>query len=443
MPTQTTINESPKKNGLDGLSDAEWRILQKADAKNFELLKAIHDKGIKDVADFQNYIDALLATDEAEVSEAESEPIEIVRLDSVTAEKVDWFWPEYIPLGKIALLDGDPGNGKSLFTNDIAARATSGQPMPDGAPSIQGGVVLMSLEDGLADTIVPRLEIAGADKTKIIALQGVKNSEGKYRFPTVEDTGAIKRACEKINAKLVIIDPLMGYMGLSNSWKDQDVRRALSPLAKMADEIGVAVVIVRHLNKVNSNNSIYRGGGSIGIIGAARSALLIARDPENENRRILAGIKSNLAPLPPSLSYVIENIGGIPKIVWGGISSHTADALLAIPDSQEERSALEDAKAFLEEVLLDGAVDAMEIQRQAKQAGIADKTLRRAKKVMSIISKKAEFKGGWLWALPSEDGQKMPKVVIKKNGHIGGNLATFANSQPPEGEEFNLREGVI
>ena len=264
--------------------------------------------------------------------------IDIVCLDTVTAEKVNWLWSGYIPLGKLTLLDGDPGLGKSLFALDITARISTGQPMPDGSPALHGGVVLMSLEDGLADTIVPRLEVAGADKSKIVALQGVKDLEGKFRFPTVEDIEAIGNACKKVDAKLVAIDPLMGYMGgCVNSWRDQDVRRALSPLAKMAEEIGVAVVIVRHLNKTSSSNSIYRGGGSIGIIGAARSALLIAKDPENENRRILAGIKSNLAPLPSSLSYMIENIDGIPKIVWGGVSSHTADALLAIPSSPEEK----------------------------------------------------------------------------------------------------------
>src|SRR3989338_1419166 len=367
--------------------------------------------------------------------------IDIVCLDTVTAEKVNWLWSGYIPLGKLTLLDGDPGLGKSLFALDITARISTGQPMPDGSLVLHGGVVLMSLEDGLADTIVPRLEVAGADKSKIVALQGVKDLEGKFRFPTVEDIEAIGNACKKVDAKLVAIDPLMGYMGgCVNSWRDQDVRRALSPLAKMAEEIGVAVVIVRHLNKTSSSNSIYRGGGSIGIIGAARSALLIAKDPENENRRILAGIKSNLAPLPSSLSYMIENIDGIPKIVWGGVSSHTADALLAIPSSPEEKSALEDANEFLREALLNGAVDSKEVLKQAREAGIAERTLHRAKKVMCVVSKKAEFKSGWLWVMPSEGCQNDTKVAIKNNGNLGGDLATFGNL---EGIQSDLKEVLI
>lgn len=373
----------------------------------------------------------------------ETGAIDVIRLDSVTAEKVDWLWPGYIPFGKITLLDGDPGLGKSLFTIDLASRLTTGQPMPDGTPSIQGGVVLMSLEDGLADTIVPRLEVAGANKSKIVSLQGVKDSDGQYRFPTVEDVQAIKKACESVDGKVLVIDPLMGYLGGKiNSHKDQDIRRVLSPLAKMANETGIAIIIIRHLIKSDSNNSIYRGGGSIGIIGAARSALLVAKDPENENRRILAGIKSNLAPLPPSLSYVIENIGGIPKIQWGGVSGHTADALLSIPSNPEERSALEDAKTFLEEVLVDGAVDSREVQRQAKQAGIAERTLHRAKNALNVTSKRDGFgkEGKWLWHI---DCQKTPKVAKEKLGNLRENLATFADFKPIEEMEFNLREGEL
>lgn len=447
MDSQTTTNESsesPKKPSLDNITDTEWRALQKADGKTFVLLKTLRERGIKDAEDFELFREALLAEPEPEPKPEQQESraidnIEVVNLDSVTAETVSWLWQGYIPLGKLTLIDGDPGLGKSLFSTDLASRLTTGQPMPDGSPSIQGGVVLMSLEDGLADTIVPRLNVAGADKKKIIALQGVKDADGQYRFPTIEDVSAINQACKSVNAKLLVVDPLMGYLGHKvNSHKDQDIRRALSPLAKMANETGLSIIIIRHLVKSESNNAVYRGGGSIGIIGAARSALLVAKDPENENRRILAGIKSNLAPLPPSLSYTIENVGGIPKIVWGGVSGHTADALLSIPSNPEERSALEDAKDFLKDIFFGGDVDSRDIQRQAKQAGIAERTLHRAKKALRVTSKKAEFKGGWLWAMPHEDCQESPKVAKEKGGNLGSSLATFGDSEPPEGDVLDL-----
>ncbi|MDA8103910.1 MAG: AAA family ATPase [Nitrospiraceae bacterium] len=354
----------------------------------------------------------------------------LVRLETVTPEKVEWFWYPYIPLGKITLLDGDPGNGKSLFTTDLIARCTNGGHMPDGTAGVQGGAVLMALEDGLADTIVPRLEVAGGNKSKAVALQGVPDILGNLRFPTIADVEQIANACKEIKAKLVVIDPLMGYLGDANSWKDQDIRRAMAPLVKMAEEQNVAVLVIRHLNKSAASQSMYRGGGSIGFIGLARVGLLIAKDPEDENRRILAGIKSNLAPLPASLSYCIEDHGGIPKIVWGGISNHTADALLSVPTSPEEKTAVDEAKEFLLDILELKAVEANEVIREAKKAAISERTLNRAKKLLGIRSEKSQFGGGWKWTLPGEDCQEMPKVVNKNNGNLGGNLATLGEDEP-------------
>ena len=155
--------------------------------------------------------------------------------------------------------------------------------MPDGSHGVSGGAVLITLEDGLADTIVPRLKAADADLSRIAALQAVHDSEGKPHFPTVRDIEAIKQACEKVQAKIVVIDPIMAHLdGKVNSWRDQDIRGALTPLCKLADEIGVAVIVVRHLNKASGGQAIYRGGGSIGIIGAARCAYLVAKDSRLE-----------------------------------------------------------------------------------------------------------------------------------------------------------------
>jgi hypothetical protein len=228
---------------------------------------------------------------------------------------------------------------------------------------------------------------------KLLHCKVLQMPEEGLRFPTIADVDHIARACDEVGAKLIVIDPLMAYMGDVNSWKDQDIRQGLAPLVRMAEEKNVAVIVIRHLNKSSASQSVYRGGGSIGFIGLARVSLLIAKDPENEDRRILAGIKSNLAPLPPSLSYVIENRGDIPKIAWGGTSSHTADALLAIPQTPEEKSAFDEAKDFLLDVLAEGMVNANEIFREAKRAGISEKTLRRAKRSLAVRSEKSEFGG--------------------------------------------------
>ncbi|MBI5197057.1 MAG: AAA family ATPase [Nitrospirae bacterium] len=364
----------------------------------------------------------------------------VVRLETVEPESVSWLWPGRIPVGKITLLDGDPGLGKSTVTLDLAARVSTGAPMPDGTPGVAGGVVILTLEDGLADTVVPRLKAVGADLSRIVALAGVPDHEGKLRLPTLENIEAMVRACRMVDAGLVIVDPLMGYLsGRTDSHRDQDIRAALGPLARMAEEIGVAVLVVRHLNKAGGGQSIYRGGGSIGIIGAARSALLVAKDPQDENRRVLAGIKNNLAPMPESMAFHIEGTDGGSRIVWEGATSHTADQLLSIPVSQEERSAVEDAQVFLRDLLEGGPVIAKEIQKQARGAGIAEKTLQRAKKTLGVVSKKLDSsfteKGGWSWELP-QDGQNVPKVVTKNNDHLGRNLTTLGeegpHASPPE-----------
>jgi hypothetical protein len=198
----------------------------------------------------------------------------------------------------------------------------------------------------------------------------------------------------------------------------------------MAEEKNVAVLVIRHLNKSSAFHSVYRGGGSIGFIGLARMGFLVAKDPENEDRRILAGIKSNLAPLPPSLSYVIENHAGIPKIAWGGICYHTADALLAVPQTPEERSAFDEAREFLLEALSDGAINANEVLKQAKRTGISEKTLKRAKKALAVRSEKSQFGGGWLWRLGDEGGQESPKEANKYIWPSSANLAPFAETDP-------------
>ncbi len=352
----------------------------------------------------------------------------LVRLETVTSEKVDWFWSPYIPLGKITILDGDPGTSKSLFSMDMIARCTTGKPMPDGSNGVDGGAVLMALEDGLADTVVPRLEAAGGDKTRVVALQNVSDSKGNLRIPTIQDVDHISRACREVDAKIVVIDPLMGYLGDANAHKDQDIRRAMAPLIRMAEEENVAVLVIRHLNKAAGSQSMYRGGGSIGIIGLARAGLLIAKDPDDESKRILAGTKSNLAPLPASLSYVVEGFGDIPRIVWGGVTNHTANDLLAIPITNGGTSALDEAKEFLLEVLVDGPMEGDKVEGQAKKAGISKKTLWRAKKSLSVKSKKIAFDSPWFWRLPSEDGHGTPKGVTQIDDHLGDDVAAFGEN---------------
>src|SRR5262249_12982879 len=156
----------------------------------------------------------------------------------------------------------------------------------------------------------PRLDVAGADVGRVVHLTAVRDGSDK-RLPDLRDLDPIRTAIREVNAKLVIVDPLMAYLpGKVDSHRDQDVKRVLAPLAALASETGVAVLVIRHLNKTPSRNHLYRGGGSIAIIGAARSGLLVAPDPDDQEgkRRVLVSTKSNLSERAEALTYAIESI---------------------------------------------------------------------------------------------------------------------------------------
>ena len=226
----------------------------------------------------------------------------------VAPERVRWLWRGRIPLGKVTVLDGDPGLGKSTLMADIAARVTTARLLPDDSRSAldnPASVLVLSAEDGAGDTIRPRLEAAGADLERVQIWHCNLDDDASEMLPSLpEDIGLLANLIQEHEVALVTIDPLMAYLSANtHSFRDQDVRRALAPLAKVGEATGAAIVLVRHLNKAPGGAAIYRGGGSIGIIGAARSGLLVAKHPDDETRRVLASTKSNLGPPPPSLAY--------------------------------------------------------------------------------------------------------------------------------------------
>jgi hypothetical protein len=263
-------------------------------------------------------------------------------LSGVEPEEVSWLWPSWLALGKLALVDGDPGLGKSAMTLDLAARVSTGKVFPDGAECEAAGAVLLSAEDGLADTIRPRLDAAGADTSRILALATVPDENGHDRLLSIpEDIPLIEKGIRRVGARLVVVDPLMAFLsGETNSHRDQDVRRALAPLAGLAERTGASVLVVRHLNKAAANNPLYRGGGSIGIIGAARMEFVVGKDPQDENRRVVASTKNNLAKPPKSLMFTLEEAeGGSVRANWLGQSEVSAKDLLATSQDQEHAGA--------------------------------------------------------------------------------------------------------
>jgi len=273
-------------------------------------------------------------------------------------------------------------------------------------------------EDGLGDTIRPRLEAAGADLTRVWAFTGIPTPEGGERLPMLpEDGDAIREAVEKHAARMLILDPLFAYVsGEINIFKDGDMRRALQPLVRIGEELGCTSLVLRHLNKAPGGKAIYRGGGSIGIIGAARAGLLVAEDPDDETRRVLAVVKCNLGPKAPAIAYRLVPAMDVTRVAWEGVTKHTARQLLAGPG---EDGAGTEAETFLRDVLAAGPVASQDVKKQ----GVFERTLWRAKAALGIRATRHGFggAGGWFWELPAidcQEDQSLPKP------------ATFERRQP-------------
>jgi hypothetical protein len=250
------------------------------------------------------------------------------------------------------LLVGDPGLCKSWITLDLAARLSAGRGMPDDAPAVPpGDVILLSAEDGLADTIRPRLDALGADVARIHHLAVVRAGDAE-RPVQLTDTAALECAIRETGARLIIIDPIAAYLGSTDAHRDAEVRGLMAPLAALAELTDAAILGVMHLAKSTQRPAIYRAVGSIAFAAAARTVLAVAADPERDDRRIMAAVKSNLAASPAALADTLSD----GRLVWAAepVSQVDVDTLLSGPvlDRQERRAADE----WLQERLADGPV---------------------------------------------------------------------------------------
>jgi putative DNA primase/helicase len=367
-----------------------------------------------------------------------------VLASDVKAEKVRWLWQHRIPLGEITILDGDPGVGKSSIALDIAARVTTGSPMP-GEPTERSGprgVVYVSLEDSPSHTLKPRLEAAGADLQRVRIVTAILGSDNSPHTPEIPgDLLDIEKAIQSVDAALLILDPLIACLtSETDSHKDQDVRRSIAPLESLAERRGVAVLGIRHLNKMKGGNALYRGGGSIAWIAGARMGLLAARDPDNPSYRVLAPTKSNLGPEPPALRYCIAPYQDIVRIEWTGESRHRAVNLLTDSEGEEGRSDLEDAITFLRVELSGGRVATTEIVKAGARLGYSPRTLERARSKLGVISK-PHLDGGqrkWYLELPkaaTEEAKTTPDggvAVLTQAAEPGNvNSTTYTKTATP------------
>lgn len=325
-----------------------------------------------------------------------------VSLSTQTPDEVRWAWPNRIPYGAVTFLDGDPGVGKTTLWADIAARLSSGRTMfnCDGKPSPKG-VLLILAEDDLGSVIVPKLQAQGADLTRIRAYDGRADLESSFMFPDAMQT--IEREAAEIDAKLIVIDPIMAFLA-GNAYSDQSVRKTMGPLASFAERNNAAVLLVRHQTKGGARSPLYRGSGSIGLSAAARSGLLVASAPGDPNQRILAQYKSNYGRYARSLCFEITECGKASRIAWIGESRFGADEL-ASGSNHDDRSVLQEAIYVIFSLLAEERLAAKEAKTKATDAGVSTATLKRAKKVLGVQSIRVGFgkNSQFFWELPEQD----------------------------------------
>lgn len=312
--------------------------------------------------------------------------MEIHRADQLVERPVAWLWPGFLPMGKLVLIDGDPGDGKSVMTCDLAARLSRGGTLPDGTRSPLGPIssVMISAEDDPEDTIKPRLRVAGADLRRITLITGGSAENSPFDLGT--DLDALEAHITENKIGLCVIDPLMAFLpGTVDTHRDADVRRALHPLSRMAMRTGCVILIVRHMTK-GRTKAITAGGGSIGIIGAARVGYMIAPHPEDESQRVMSCVKINVARRPEPLAYKIvpcPETPDAPMIEWSEDRPEiSAQDLIDGVAALDEREARSDARGFLANLLEENptrGVKWVDVIRAGKKEGHSDSTLRRVR----------------------------------------------------------------
>lgn len=314
--------------------------------------------------------------------------LRLIRMSEVETQEVHWLWYPYIPQGKLTIIQGNPGEGKTTLALWIAAMCSCGQALPGMEQTTPINILYQTAEDGLGDTIKPRLMIASADLNRIICID-----ETEYSLSLLDER--IERAVKSTNAKLMILDPLQGYLGRGIDMnRANEIRDVLKQLTFVADQTGCAIVLIGHLNKTVGANSAYRGLGSMDFRAAARSVLLVGRMKREPHIRVIVHDKSSLAPEGKSVAFSIKD----GSLRWvDGYEKITAEDLL---NGGPANTKVEQTERLVRERLEKGPAPVKEIQSIIRQAGISPRTLDIAKKNMhDVISRKEG--GHWKWMLIS------------------------------------------
>jgi len=373
-------------------------------------------------------------------------------LQDVEPREVSWLWPGRIPLGRITLLVGRPGEGKSYLTAYMAARVSRGRCWPDGSACDCGSVLLMTGEDDPADTIRPRLDAHNADCRRVHLLSAVRrvDGEGQYeRLIRLDDVDAIGQALERLgDCRLVVVDPVGSFLGgRTDAHRDNEVRAVLAPLAALAEQHGPAVLLIAHRRKASGAMADDLALGSRAFTGIARAVWHLSRDPDDKTRRLLLPGKCNLAPEGHGLAFSI--VGKPASLRWeeAPVKLHADDAVAAEQRAQRPGPAADDrreAEEFLRQTLADGPRQSKDVEAEARGGhGISAATLRRARKAAGVVAYQPTKPGPWWLRLP--DAQPRCSLPTKDREpehleHLDENTGKTDGSMGPESQALRLQE---
>jgi len=323
--------------------------------------------------------------------------LKLINMEQVEIEKIDWLLYPFIPFGKVTIVQGDPGEGKTTMVLQIIAKLTKGEAvLPSGSdePALEGktmalepvNVIYQTAEDGLGDTIKPRLLSAGADCSRVMVI------DDNNQALTMMDA-RLEEAIIKTKARLVVLDPIQGFLGAAvDMHRANEIRPLMKRIAVLAEKYHCAIILIGHMNKNSNGKSSYRGLGSIDFQAAARSVLIVGRIKDEPEIRVVCHVKSSLAPEGKSIAFRLDKDTGFE---WIGEYDISADDLLSGDNRGQKIHA---AKEFLKEILASGSVAQTKVAEEAESRRIKKKTLWNAKKELEIDSVK--IGNQWFWMLP-------------------------------------------
>ena len=386
--------------------------------------------------------------------------VTLIRAAELVSEPIDWLWPGWLAHGKFHIIGGAPGSGKTTICMKIAAIVSSGGVWPDGGKAQAGNVIVWSGEDDPRDTLMPRLIASGADTSRIYFVGECAAGDRTRSFDPSKDIEGLKNAIDKIGgADLIVIDPIVNAIS-GDSHKNAEVRRDLQPLATLAAACRAAVLGITHLSKGTvGRDPLERLTGSLAFGAVARVVMIAAREAETADgappKRFVCRVKSNIGPDHGGFSYdlvqtVLKDNPAIaaPHVVFGPAIDGTAREILAAAETvfDGDKSVLGEAVDFLRDFLSAGPKEVDAVKKAARAAGVAERTLRRAKERLSVQTIKSAFSGSWVWRLPEgghEDSQTLRPGRLGKNlekpGHLrkasSTEIAAMAKDQNPPSDE--------